>query len=148
MKYKVGQEVKHSDGGYGNGEGIGRIVEILRDDLFSVKTEYYSSPVIFFDYELEPITNSKITKIKPYMRKKYMLLKDSFDLKKGAVLEEDGEKYRCITPEKIKYAEYREDYTLFKQIVINNPKWFKEVTIMYVAKEQVKKVEKFLQKLI
>lgn len=148
MKYKVGQIVKHSDGGYGYGEGIGRIVRIPSDNLFSVKTEYSANSLNFFDCELEPVTTSKVKKITPYMRKKYMLLKDSFDLKKGAVLEEDGELYRCITPEKIKYAEYREDYALFKQIVINNPKWFKEVTLIYVAKEQVKKVEKFLKKLI
>lgn len=84
------------------------------------------------------------------MRKKYILLKDSPELKKGAILEADCEGgdqgYTCSDEEFIRAKDqischYSEDS------VAKNPDWFQEICLVEVPTRQVAKVRKFIKSL-
>lgn len=151
MKFKVGDQVRV----VGKSKSfhffdIGDIVEIVAIGQSIVDCKKGDLYQIIHANDIEPVTSSKVTKITPYMRKKYMLLKDTPETKKGAIFEEmcdDGtQDFQMITPEFNKFSTPGEVFEW--EVVTNNPKWFKEVTLIYVAKEQVKKVEKFIKKLL
>ena len=82
------------------------------------------------------------------MKKRYILLKEMPDLKKGAIMEEECEDgiqgFTCITPEL--YTEFNTVGSSFsRKLVTNNPKWFQEVTPLWVSADKLEQVEKILK---
>ena len=85
------------------------------------------------------------------MRKKYILLEDSPELKKGAILEEkcdDGNQgFKCIsgvTHDKHKDIDW-DEVSYSRNTVIKSPKWFGEIKTLDLTPEQYTKVKKFLK---
>lgn len=84
------------------------------------------------------------------MKKKYILLKDTPELKKGAVVEArcegGGQEYEC---ENEKFFQKKDQscclYT--EKVVEESPEWFQEICFVEVPKEQVVKVKKFIKSL-
>lgn len=90
------------------------------------------------------------------MKKKYVLLKDSPELKKGAILEEkceDGDQdYSCRDKKYIiGWDKHSEEDRLYinhsRKVVEAQPEWFEEICHVEVSKKQVAKVEKFIKTL-
>lgn len=84
------------------------------------------------------------------MKKKYILLKDSPELTKGAILREkcgDGtQDFECITMKKHgKYGTESRGVIYYRKVVTNSADWFAEVNLVYLTLEQIKKVKKFLK---
>ena len=84
------------------------------------------------------------------MIKKYILLKDSPELKKGAILEavcrEGGQGYDCDNKEFIRAKDqtvchYTDD------AIAKNPKWFERIEVVEVPKKHIAKVRKFVKSL-
>lgn len=82
------------------------------------------------------------------MKKRFILLKDSPELKAGAVLEEKYENsgnYICITPsESHKFSDQKECF-YSRQVVMENPEWFEEVSMVYLTKKQLSKFKKLIK---
>lgn len=81
------------------------------------------------------------------MRKRYILLKETIELKKGCIVEEacdDGtQDFVIITPEFRKFLEV--DSIVSRKAVTTQPKWFEEVHPLYVPTKQLAKVKKILK---
>lgn len=153
MKFKVGDKVKILRNSCGSNLEIGSIGTVVAIDDDGIKSWIYVNGKrtghIYFPEEIELITNSD-TKEKPYMRKKYILLKETSGLKKGAIVEEkcdDGtQDFTLITPESDKFPNGT-DWNIPRKSVTDNPKWYQEVTVMYVSKDKLEKVKKLLKKI-
>lgn len=85
-----------------------------------------------------------------YMQRTFKLLKNSVELKKGAILREkcdDGDQdFETISREHIKAQEGRCYYN--RKNVINNPEWFEEVFSLgdiFFTQKVVDKFKKFLK---
>ena len=87
------------------------------------------------------------------MKKQYILLKDTPELKKGAIFveecEDGNQDYITDDLKFVKFLKVWEEndtykLTYFREEVEKNPEWFKEIVPMYLSPEQVKKVKKFL----
>lgn len=86
------------------------------------------------------------------MRKRYILLKDTPELKKGAIVEEacdDGtQHFVVISGEHFDPGERIRDYWYPRSVVLDQPKWFEEIIIFNIRKSQVDKVKGFLDTLV
>lgn len=84
------------------------------------------------------------------MRKKYILLKDSPELRKGAIVEEKcdngDQSYTIITPEYIKFKD-QGGTTYSRDTVMKSPEWFEEIVPLYCPANLIEKVEKFIKSL-
>lgn len=85
------------------------------------------------------------------MRETYILLKDSPELKKGALIQEecdDGDQdFRCINePEYKKEKDDDVDILYSRAVVENNPDWFQKVIVVTVSVDEKKKIEKLLKR--
>jgi hypothetical protein len=103
---------------------------------------------------VDPITNS----IKKTMgRKRYELLKDTPECKKGAIFEEmcdDGtQNYQLITPQHVRFSDEYEYYDedngnlpqLYRAEVEKNPTFFREVVEVSVPVKMVQAVKRFVK---
>jgi hypothetical protein len=84
------------------------------------------------------------------MRKKYILLKDTPELKKRAIVEEacdnGDQNYFVITKNNIKFKD-QTGVEFTRDTVMKNPEWFEEIISIEVPKEFKNEVEKFIKKL-
>lgn len=82
------------------------------------------------------------------MRARYILLKDTPELKKGAVLEEECDEgnqgFECITPEHFVTKGQRECH-YNRLVVTTQPQWFEKVSLLWLTKNQIDKVKKLLK---
>jgi hypothetical protein len=80
------------------------------------------------------------------MRKKYILLKDCPELKKGAILEEKcdngNQDYRCITIETHRKFPDQREVIYSRDTIMKNPTWFKEIKQIHITEEGIKKLKK------
>ncbi len=87
------------------------------------------------------------------MKKKYILLKETPDLKKGTIVEEECEdkdqNYKVIDKKFYKFPKYYKDITLYFQRdeVEKQPDWFQEICQVEVPKRQLAKVKAFVKSL-
>jgi hypothetical protein len=76
------------------------------------------------------------------MRMRYVVLKETPELKKGAIVKEDCDDgtqgFTCVTPAFEKFEDNGTHYG--RKTVINQPEWFEKVDLVYLTKEQVKKI--------
>jgi hypothetical protein len=83
------------------------------------------------------------------MRRRFKLLKPTFELKAGAILEEecdDGDQdFRLVNKEKALYDSIENNPSWYREIIINNPKWFEELLPFWVTNKQIVKIKKFLK---
>lgn len=83
------------------------------------------------------------------MRKRFVLLKDTAELKKGAILEEksdDGTQPYIVIQGS---ANAGEDATLYyynRAIVETQPEWFEEIQTLWVPSKIAEKVARFLER--
>lgn len=80
---------------------------------------------------------------KSMARKKYILLKDTPELKKGAILEEmcdDGTQDFTVTEGIYSEESDRGKITFSRKVVMKQPNWFEEVTLWHLTKAEVKKL--------
>ncbi len=67
------------------------------------------------------------------MRKRYILLKDTADLKKGAIVEEEcdngNQGYVCFNLEKYRQCEKQTKVCFARCTVMEQPEWFQELTL-------------------
>jgi hypothetical protein len=86
------------------------------------------------------------------MRKLYRLLKDSPELKKDAILQEDCDNgdqgFSILTKEYLKHSD-QGGLSYSRKTVMNSPEWFEEVfdlsKIFYVTKSELDKVKELLK---
>lgn len=81
------------------------------------------------------------------MKKRYILLKDTPELKKGAILEEeceDGNQDFQVVSDKwnTQGDQGRPQYT--RDVIMQQPEWFEELTWLDIRKSQMKRVREFL----
>ncbi len=80
------------------------------------------------------------------MRKKYILLKETPELKKGAIVTEDcdgGDQGFSSAHEYFKFDD-QEECSYTRKVVMGNPEWFQEVDVCYFTKEQIRKIKRVL----
>lgn len=85
------------------------------------------------------------------MRKTYILLKDTPELKKGAILQEqcdDGDQdFICLNEsDHQKHKEDNVDTLYGRNTVMKQPEWFEEVMTVTVTKKEKGKIEKILKR--
>lgn len=84
------------------------------------------------------------------MKKQYILLKDSPELEKGAILKEQcdngNQGFDCIIKDKVKFDDQNCVYHS-RKTVMENPKWFEEVRPLWISIAKVRKVKEFLTRL-
>lgn len=151
MRFKVGDRVIFLGeregvvvkGDYYNRELGKDAVDVRRDD--NLQGAGVNNSYMFCATDLKLITNSNTNT----MRKRYQLLKDSYDMKKGAIYEEECEDgtqpFRLITKEFYKFSPGSTNIISDRAVVENNPEWFREVKPLYVPADKVEAVEKFLE---
>lgn len=85
------------------------------------------------------------------MRKRYKLLKDNPEVKRGAIFEEECDNgdqgFHLITEE---YLVFPKDQTqqgvrYGRNVVMKQPTWFEEVTAVYVPKSKLPAVRKLIK---
>ena len=90
------------------------------------------------------------------MKKKYVLLKDAPDLRKGAILEEDCEDgdqdYHCYDKKYIvawtkEWGNNEWGVLYGREVVEAQPDWFEEICYVEVPKKHFAKVQKFVKTL-
>jgi hypothetical protein len=80
---------------------------------------------------------------------KYIVKRDTPELKKGAILEVDGcysngdYEYTCEDKSSCKYED-QGGVTYSKSVVEKQPKWFEKVSPVWLTKDQMKKLNKIL----
>lgn len=86
------------------------------------------------------------------MTRRFILLKDTPELKKGAILEKkDGtSQYTCLDIEKYSIHERANTVSggsiyYFEQDVEDAPEWFKEVEQVWLTQEEKEQLEKMLK---
>lgn len=81
-------------------------------------------------------------------RRRFVLLKDTPELKVGAIVEEqcdDGNQgFYCVNVEEFKAMddEYNVHYT--RKTILNRPEWFEELVTMTLTKKEAEKLKKIL----
>ncbi len=81
------------------------------------------------------------------MRRRFILLKDTPELKRGAILVEDcdgGDQGFHIEDKKYCLFDDQDGTSYTRKTVLGSPNWFVEASPFYLTKEQVKKVTKIL----
>lgn len=84
---------------------------------------------------------------KPMTRQRYILLKDTPELRKGAVLEEDcddGDQGFTVVSQEWNQQQDQISVGYTRETVTNAPEWFTELTVLYVTKQQLNKVKDVL----
>lgn len=152
---KVGDKVRILKNSYGSDLEIGSIGTIVEvDDDNNESENWYhvneiSRSTRYYLDELELITNSTRKEPQFMGRKKFVLTKESPELFKGAIMEEmcdnGTQDFKCITPQYVKRGSGY-DIKYDRKTVMEQPKWFEEVGIMYVAKKKFEKVMKLIKK--
>ncbi len=84
------------------------------------------------------------------MRKTFILLKDTPELRKGAILQEDcdagDQDFSCINKGHIKMKD--QDGTSYsRDVVMKQPNWFEEVEMLPIRKSDALKVKKYVIKI-
>ncbi len=85
------------------------------------------------------------------LKPRYILLKESPELKKGAILEANGciengnYKYNCKDLKSLKNAQIGDYVEYGKDRVEKQPKWFKKVSPLWITDKELKKIKKFLK---
>jgi len=83
------------------------------------------------------------------MRKHYMLLENTPELKKGAILIEecdDGDQGFECTDKSFYQVKTSGSACYDRDVVMKQPQWFKEVKPMWLSQEEQKRVKLFLKK--
>lgn len=82
-------------------------------------------------------------------RKRYVLLKDTPELKAGAMVEEmcdnGDQEYRVISAE-WDQTDDQGRIVYSRKVVMEQPEWFEEITPLYLTKKQLAKIKKYLDK--
>lgn len=85
------------------------------------------------------------------MKKKYILLKETPELKKGAILEEKCEggnqDYECFDKKYVKLWKKDDGAEYFKRIVENQPEWFEKIEVVELPIKHALKVKRFIKSL-
>lgn len=83
------------------------------------------------------------------MRARYMLLKDSPELKKGAIMEEmcddHTQQFKVISKEWDQKESMQYECSYDRKVVTEQPDWFQKVSLLWLTKEQMAKVKKILK---
>ena len=83
------------------------------------------------------------------MKKRYILLKNSPELKKGAIVEEacdDGDQGFECKDESMLHNDEQSSVFYNRKTVTQNPEWFEEVGVLSVPIRMLSKVQEFLEK--
>lgn len=141
MKFKVGDRVKIIDSLGDDHQGqIGILEAMPSKNRYWVKLEHSTC----YCAKIELVSQAKGGN----MRKRYILLKETYHLKKGAIFEEqcdDGtQDFDLITRESYKSKKSSSNVCVDRDL-ISNPKWFEEVVPFYVPSKQVARVKKILK---
>lgn len=81
------------------------------------------------------------------MKKRYVLLKESPELKAGAILEEryeDNKIFECITQSEHEKFDDQIGTQYTRKTITESPEWFEEISMLYLTKKQLDKVKKLL----
>jgi len=158
MKYKVGDILKPKkghervcgnyllhDGGHIKITGT-TISGCYRYSIYSDSICVSLCNSCFKDGNLELIS-PEITNSKPSMKKRYILLKDTPVVKKGAIYEEmsDDDYFKLITPEFEKSTKKLGDDAQYRESIVNNPEWYEEVVPACFTKEQLEEIIKIIK---
>jgi hypothetical protein len=80
------------------------------------------------------------------MRKIYILLKDSPELKRGAILKEkcdNGDQdFECINIKTHRKFKDEESISHSRNVVMKNPEWFQELKTVCLSENEIKKLKK------
>ena len=135
-KYKVGQkyEVIKPEKEFKREDFIGKIltVDYLESDGFRDK-----------EYSYLWNKNDKL-KLIPQTSKsprQFMLLKDGVSCKKGLIVEFNGSKYTSINHDKFDKKPDGRDFYFPKEIVENQPEWFKELFKEVKESKEIEKIK-------
>lgn len=83
------------------------------------------------------------------MKKQYIVVKETPELKKGAIVEEECDDieqgYECITKNLIKHSD--RGVRFHRKVVEQQPEWFEEIEMIAVSKGLTKKVRAYIKKL-
>jgi hypothetical protein len=84
------------------------------------------------------------------MRKRYILLKDTPEVKAGAILEEECDEgtqdFKVIEGKNPLELETGRRVIYYRKFVIKQPEWFQEVQQLWLTPEEITKVKKILKK--
>ena len=81
------------------------------------------------------------------MRRRFRLLKDSPELKAGAILEEtsdNGDQDFNVIQGTFQCDNKKRVVTYWREFVLNQPDWFEEVGILWLTTQQIEEVIAFL----
>lgn len=82
------------------------------------------------------------------MKKRYRLLKDTPELKAGAIVEEkceDGtQDFTCINEKEFGNLGLQPGYYFSRKLVMEQPEWFEEIGLLWLTIEQIKKVKELI----
>lgn len=81
------------------------------------------------------------------MRKRYRLLKDTPELKAGAIVEEDcedGTQGFTAIDRGFLVSERQKACAFTREVVIDQPDWFEEIIALYIPANKMKAVNKIL----
>lgn len=82
------------------------------------------------------------------MRKQYETIKETPELKIGAILEENcddrNQDFHCISKDKMKFK--IENVYYDRNVILKQSKWFKEIITMAIPKDKLAAVKKILAK--
>ena len=157
MKYKVGDILKpkkgHEDDCVTYSEEKGEyivIISIKNDDRYFYdiysNSECVSKCSDCFNHDDLELVTPDISK--PSMKKRYVLLLDTPVIKKGAIYEEvpDNPSYfTLITPEHDKFPDDDGAGSAYRESIVNNPEWYKEVVHSSFTKEQREEIIKIIK---
>ena len=83
------------------------------------------------------------------MKKRYILLKDSPELKKGAILEEKcdtgNQGFDCINTNEYQTFGDHGGISYSRKAVMESPDWFEELSQGWFTLEQMKKIKEFFK---
>ncbi|MEK6879990.1 MAG: hypothetical protein AABY22_10300 [Nanoarchaeota archaeon] len=83
------------------------------------------------------------------MKKRYILLKDSPELKKGAILEEkcdNGDQgFDCININEYQKFDDQGATYYSRKTIMEGPDWFEELSQRWFTMEQMKKIKEFFK---
>ena len=82
------------------------------------------------------------------MKSRYILLKDTPEVKAGAIFEEDcddGTQGFSLLDKSIMLFNDQSGVSYSRKTVIGQPSWFKKVDVLWLTEDQIKKVKKLLK---
>jgi len=150
MQFKIGDVVRiKSDSKYEEQNdriGNGEIKSIEKGGAHDYKITFSNRYRNSYNSKDLELISPEITNSKPPMQKRYILLKDAPNVKKGAIYEEMyGNLFKLITPEHDKFPDDDGAGSAYRESIINNPEWYEEVVPACFTKEQREEIIKIIK---